>query len=301
VKYHEPVMLEECIRGLSVIPEGIYVDVTYGGGGHSKAILDKLGPKGKLIAFDQDIEAIENKHEDTRLILIRDNFRTMKSHLQQQNKIPVNGILADLGVSSHQFDSSARGFSIRFEHDLDMRMDSRNPLTARHILNTYPESRLVSIFSAYGEVRNSKQLAASIIKARKKSEILNSAQLHAVISGLIPKDNENQYLAKVYQALRIEVNDELGALKELLVQSGQVLLNGGRLVVMSYHSLEDRLVKNYLLHGNFEGESHKDLFGNKVGLVFKPVTKSPVTPSPEEIKRNPRSRSAKLRIAEKIQ
>jgi 16S rRNA (cytosine1402-N4)-methyltransferase len=294
-------MLEECIRGLSIIPEGIYVDVTYGGGGHSKAILEKLGPKGKLIAFDQDIEAIENREEDTRLILIRDNFRTMKSHLQQQKMIPVNGILADLGVSSHQFDSSQRGFSIRFVHDLDMRMDNRNPLTARHILNTYPESRLVSIFSTYGEVRNSKQLAAALIKARKNGEISNSAQLHAVISALIPKDNENQYLAKVYQALRIEVNDELGALKELLIQSGQVLFKGGRLAVLSYHSLEDRLVKNYLLHGNFEGESQKDLFGNTLGLIFKPLTKSPVSPSGEEIKRNPRSRSAKLRIAEKIQ
>jgi len=301
VKYHEPVMLEECIRGLSVMPEGVYVDVTYGGGGHSKAILDELGPKGKLIAFDQDIEAIQNKQEDTRLILIRDNFRTMKSHLQQQDMIPVNGILADLGVSSHQFDSSQRGFSIRFDHDLDMRMDSRNPLTARHILNNYTESRLVSIFSTYGEVRNSKQLAAAIIKARKQGEISNSALLHAVITSLIPKDNENQYLAKVYQALRIEVNDELGALKELLVQSGQVLTKGGRLVVMSYHSLEDRLVKNYLSHGNFEGESRKDLFGNTLGIVFKPLTKSPVIPSTEEIKRNPRSRSAKLRIAEKIQ
>ena len=299
--YHEPVMPEECMQGLAIKPDGIYVDVTFGGGGHSKRILEKLGVnEGTVIAFDQDPDAGANKINDKRFILIRDNFSNMQQHLRQQGLIPVDGILADLGVSSHQFDEPSRGFSIRYEHNLDMRMDNENGITALEILNTYSEKELVRIFSNYGEVRNSKTLAAIIIQARIQNVLTDSSSFRKAIAHLVPKANESQYLAQFYQALRIEVNRELDALKALLEQSAEVLKQGGRLVVMSYHSLEDRLVKNFISKGNFEGTDNKDVFGNAIGLSFRPITKKPIVPSVQEIKENPRSRSARLRVAEKI-
>jgi 16S rRNA (cytosine1402-N4)-methyltransferase len=301
MKYHDAVMPGECIEGLGIQPNGIYVDATFGGGGHSKLILQKIGKgNGKVIAFDQDPDAIVNKINDSRFTLIKDNFRNMRYHLQQQGYIPVNGILADLGVSSHQFDEPVRGFSTRFEHDLDMRMDTTTGSTALELLNSASEKELVRIFSAYGEVRNSKTLAAAIINARIHRPLSGSADFRKTIAHLVPKANESQYLAQVYQALRIAVNQELEALKELMEQSAEVLLPGGRLVIMSYHSLEDRLVKNFIAKGNFEGEARKDIYGNNTGVKFRAVTKKPVVPSDEEVKRNPRSRSARLRIAEKI-
>lgn len=301
MNYHNAVMPDECMEGLGIVNEGIYVDATFGGGGHSAKILEKLGTgKGKVIAFDQDADAIANAITDTRFILIKDNFRNMQHHLRQQGMTPVNGILADLGVSSHQFDEPSRGFSIRFEHDLDMRMDTTSGKTALELLNTLSEKELVRIFSSYGEVKNSKTLAATIVNARTRQPLAGSESFRHAIAHLVPKSNESQYLAQVYQALRIEVNQELQALKELLQQSAEILIAGGRLVVMSYHSLEDRLVKNFIAKGNFEGTDHKDLFGNATGIMFRPLTKKPVVPSEEEIKKNPRSRSARLRIAEKI-
>ena len=300
MSYHDPVMLQECIEGLDIQPGGIYVDVTFGGGGHSKAILEKLGEKGILVAFDQDQDALANTIIDSRFILVRENFKNMLEQLQKRNFINVNGILADLGVSSHQFDVASRGFSIRFDHDLDMRMDQDSGSTALEILNSYSEKELLRIFSEYGEVKNSKQLAATIASQRNVRPFQNSDDLLNCIARLVPKANENQYMAQVYQALRIEVNDELAVLKDLLEQSAKCLQKGGRLVVMSYHSLEDRLVKNFIAKGNFQGTDHKDLFGNALGLEFKSITKKPIVPSEAEVKRNPRSRSAKLRIAEKI-
>jgi 16S rRNA (cytosine1402-N4)-methyltransferase len=258
-----------------------------------------LNENGKLIAFDQDQDAIANKINDTRFILIRENFRNMEEHLRNQGYTTVNGILADLGVSSHQFDKAERGFSIRFDHNLDMRMDDRLPQTALHILNTYPVKDLVSVFSQYGEVKNSKTLAAKIAEIRNRKLFTGSEDFRSAIEHLAPKQNESTWYAQIYQALRIEVNDELAALKQLLQQSGSVLEKDGRLVVMSYHSLEDRLVKNYIAKGNFEGTDQKDLFGNAINRPFKPLTKKPVTPSDEEVKSNPRSRSAKLRIGVK--
>jgi len=300
MNYHEPVMLAECIEGLGIQPEGIYVDVTFGGGGHSKALLKKLGEQGVLVAFDQDPDAEANRIANPAFILVKDNFRFMQKQLQQRNLIPVNGILADLGVSSHQFDVAERGFSIRFDHHLDMRMNTESGITAREILNTYSEKDLVNIFSLYGEVKNSKQLAATIVNSRRNQPIQSSTELRSVMASLVPKANENQYLAQVYQALRIEVNDELSALREMLEQASDILVSGGRLVVMSYHSLEDRLVKNFIAKGNFEGDDHKDFYGNVVGVKFRSITKKPVVPTATEVKNNPRSRSAKLRIAEKI-
>ncbi len=292
-------MPDECMEGLGIKKDGIYVDVTFGGGGHTKKILEKIGAgEGKVVAFDQDADAITNTISDSRFILIKDNFRNMQQHLRQQGLTPVNGILADLGVSSHQFDEPSRGFSIRFEHDLDMRMDTSFGKTALELLNTLPEKELIRIFSSYGEVKNSKTLAATIVNARTRYPLAGSESFRNAISHLVPKSNESQYLAQVYQALRIEVNQELQALKELLEQSAEVLVSGGRLVVMSYHSLEDRLVKNFIAKGNFEGVDHKDLYGNTTGVLFKSITKKPIVPSEKEVKNNPRSRSAKLRIAE---
>jgi len=301
MKYHDAVMPDECIEGLGIQPDGIYVDVTFGGGGHSKRILEKLGTGvGMVIGFDQDADAAANIINDSRFILIRDNFRNMKQHLQQKGLIPVNGILADLGVSSHQFDEPSRGFSIRFDHDLDMRMDTTTGKTALELLNTLSEKELVRIFSSYGEVKNSKTLAATIVNARARHPLSGSDDFRKAIGHLVPKANESQYLAQVYQALRIEVNQELDALKSMLEQCAEVLVPGGRLVVMSYHSLEDRLVKNFIGKGNFEGVDQKDFFGNNIGIQFQSITKKPIVPSEEEVKRNPRSRSAKLRVAAKI-
>jgi len=292
-------MPSESIEGLGIKPDGIYVDATFGGGGHSKLIVEKL-VGGKVVAFDQDPDAEINALDDHRFRLIKDNFRNMQQHLEQNGWVPVNGILADLGVSSHQFDEPSRGFSIRFDHDMDMRMDKQSGKTALEILNTASEKELVNIFSEYGEVRNSKTLAATIVNTRSRYPLSGSAAFRDAIAHLVPKANESQYLAQVYQALRIAVNGELDALKALLEQCSQVLETGGRLVVISYHSLEDRLVKNFIAKGNFEGNGTTDLFGNTLGIKFRSITKKPLAPTADEIKKNPRARSAKLRIAEKI-
>ncbi len=296
--YHNPVLLKESVDGLSIKSDGIYVDVTYGGGGHSKEILKHL-TTGKLYAFDQDDDAFANKQEDEKLVLIKQNFKYMKNFLKMYNALPVDGILADLGVSSHQFDEGTRGFSTRFEGKLDMRMDKAGSITAADIVNTYVEQDLVAMFSTYGEVENSKRLAACIVKERLSKKINTTEEFKQAIVSCIPKMREQQYLAKVFQALRIAVNKELDVLKELLKQSLEVLKPGGRLSVISYHSLEDRLVKNFIKSGNFEGTIEQDFYGNKL-VDFKAVNRQLITPSEEELKLNNRSRSAKLRIAEKL-
>lgn len=296
--YHNPVLLMESVDGLNIEPTANYVDVTYGGGGHSKEILSRL-TTGKLYAFDQDDEAIKNKIDDDKLVLIKQNFRNMKSSLMMHDALPVKGILADLGVSSHQFDEGTRGFSIRFDGALDMRMDTSTDMTAATIVNDYAEAALVKIFSMYGEVENSKKLAATIVKARAEKAINTTLEFKRAINHCLPRGKENQYLAKVFQALRIEVNNELDTLKDLLTQSDEVLAKGGRLCVISYHSLEDRLTKNFIKSGNFEGKIEQDFFGNKL-VNFKQINKQLITPSENELEVNTRSRSAKLRIAEKL-
>lgn len=292
-------MLDRCVEALNIKSGGIYIDVTFGGGGHSKAILEKLG-EGRLIAFDQDKDAIANAPIDKRFTLIHDNFRNLKFRLNEIGISAIDGLLADLGVSSHQFDEASRGFSIRFNASLDMRMDQREKLTARDILNGYQEHELIRVFREYGELTNSRNVAALIAKARREKFIETIDELKEIVGKAIPKAKETTFLAQLFQALRIEVNDEMGALKDLLLQSSELLKPGGRLVVMSYHSLEDRPVKNIINTGNINGELEKDLFGNSVGLLLKPLHKKPIEASEEEVKRNPRSRSAKLRIAEKL-
>ncbi len=296
--YHQPVLLKECLDGLRIKPDGVYVDVTFGGGGHSKAILQQLGPKGKLFAFDQDKDAANNLPADDRLTFIPQNFMYMKNFLRMHEATQVDGILADLGVSSHQFDIADRGFSIRFEAELDMRMNQSSKKTAATVLNEYDENQLKHIFRSYGEIDNAYKLVKLITDARITTPITTTEQLKNIIAPCTPKFKDHQYLAKVFQALRIEVNDEMEVLKEMLKQSLEVLRVGGRLVVMSYHSLEDRLVKNFIKSGNFEGEAIKDFYGN-IDRPFELITRKPVTPSEEEIERNSRSRSAKLRVAEK--
>lgn len=297
--YHKPVMLAESIDALEIKKEGVYVDVTFGGGGHSHAILERLNEKGRLFAFDQDADAIKNEIKDKRLTLIRHNYRYLKNFLRYYDAFPVNGILADLGISSYQINEATRGFSLRFNADLDMRMNREAPLTAAEVVNTYSENELVKIFSRYGEVFNAKTLARKITTARKDKKIKDINEFRAVINKCADKQHETQYYAKVFQALRIEVNDELESLKSMLAQSAQVLSPNGRLVVISYHSLEDRLVKNMITKGKFEGDIEKDLFGNANNSPFSPVNKKPIEASEDEIKRNPRARSAKLRIAER--
>jgi 16S rRNA (cytosine1402-N4)-methyltransferase len=278
----------------------VYVDVTFGGGGHSKAILEKLGANGKLFAFDQDKDAEKNVPADKRITFIPQNFMYMKNFLRMHEATQVDGILADLGVSSHQFDEAGRGFSIRFDANLDMRMNQQSELTAAKVLNEYEENDLRKIFREYGEVDNAGRLVKLIIEARALFPIKDTERFKEVIAPCTPKYNkEHQYLAKVFQALRIEVNNEIEVLREFLQQSLEVLKPGGRLVVMSYHSLEDRLVKNFMKSGNFEGEPVKDFYGN-ISRPFILITKKPVTPAAEEIEQNNRARSAKLRIAEKV-
>jgi len=291
-------MLDECMEGLAIRPEGTYVDVTFGGGGHSRAILSHLNKYGKLLAFDQDADARQNAIDDKRFVFIDQNFRYLKNFCRLHHAIPVDGILADLGVSSYQFDEAERGFSIRFDAELDMRMNRQSPLTAKEVVNCYPEAELHRIFGIYGEIQNAKSLASTIATARLHQPIITVADLKNVIAARIPKGKENKYLAQVFQALRIEVNQELEALKQFLVQSAEVLESGGRLVVMSYHSLEDRLVKNYIGKGKFSGEVEKDLYGND-NKPFDAVSRGAITASEEEIKINNRARSAKLRIAVK--
>ncbi|HPT03509.1 MAG TPA: 16S rRNA (cytosine(1402)-N(4))-methyltransferase RsmH [Bacteroidales bacterium] len=295
--YHCPVMLKECIDGLNINPKGIYVDVTFGGGGHSQEILKNI-TTGRLIAFDQDEEAIQNRIEDDRFLLLNQNFRYLKNFLRLYNALPVDGIIADLGVSSHQIDSPERGFSTRFDGELDLRMDKRKKLTARYVVNKYTENQLKLLFSQYGEVRNASKLANTIIHFRNEKEINSTATLKEAMATCIDKRTENKYLAQVFQALRIEVNSEMDALKDLLIQAGEVLKPGGRLVVMSYHSLEDRLVKNFFKAGNFEGVVKKDFFGNPM-TPFRLINRKPIVASQDELNENNRARSSKLRIAEK--
>jgi len=297
-EYHNPVMLTECIEGLAIKPSGTYVDVTFGGGGHSREILKHLNGGGKLVAFDQDVDAQANVIDDSRFELVDQNFRYLKNFCRLHGAIPADGILADLGVSSHQFDQPERGFSTRFDAELDMRMDQSAKLTAKEVVNTYAEADLHRIFGMYGEIQNAKSLARVIATSRLNAPINTIADLKNVIAGLIPRGKENKYLAQVFQALRIEVNQELEALQEFLQQSVEVLGQGGRLVVMSYHSLEDRLVKNFIAKGKFSGELEKDIYGND-DRPFDAVSRKAITASDEEIKTNNRARSAKLRIAVK--
>ena len=300
-KYHVPVMLQECLEGLNIKPDGKIVDVTFGGGGHSNEILKSLGNNGKLIAFDQDEAAKDNlPANDERFIFIDQNFEFIKNHLQYQDLIPVDGILADLGVSSYQFDTDERGFSYRFDDAiLDMRMDKTNSLTAISVLNNYPEEQLADVFYQYGELNNSRKIAKQILNARTQKKIETVIDLKNALEKFAPKFKDYKFWSQVFQALRIEVNRELEVLKSLLIQSKDILKKEGRLVVMSYHSLEDRLVKNYINTGNFNGETEKDFYGNII-RPFNPITRKAITPSEEELKLNPRSRSAKLRIAERI-
>jgi 16S rRNA (cytosine1402-N4)-methyltransferase len=296
--YHNPVMLKECMDALAIKPSGVYVDVTFGGGGHAKEIIKNLDANGTLVAFDQDADAKLNALADDRFVFIDQNFRYLKNNLRAQDLIPVDGILADLGVSSHQFDVPERGFSTRFDADLDMRMDQSASLTAKQVINEYTEADLHKIFGIYGEIQNAKTLAKSIVTARLAIPIQTIADLKSAIAKQIPKGKENKYLAQVFQALRIEVNQEMEALREFLEQTVDVLAVGGRLVVMSYHSLEDRLVKNFMAKGKFSGQVEKDFFGNEI-KPFDLVVKKSITAADEEIILNNRARSARLRIAVK--
>lgn len=299
MSYHNPVMLHESVDGLDIKKDGIYVDVTYGGGGHSKEILKRLGEKGRLIAFDQDADVEGNVVKDERLVMVPQNFRYLKNYLKMYGIPQIDGLLADLGVSSHQFDVGERGFSIRFDGPLDMRMSKSNLVTAAKVVNEYSEEDLVRLFREYGEINNAKKLVFEIVSKRMGSKFKTTTDLIEVAEKLVPGKMKNKYLAQVFQALRIEVNSELEVLKDLLVQSKEVLKPSGRLVVITYHSLEDRLVKNFLKKGSFSGELEKDFFGNQL-VDFKLITRKPVTPSNEELKLNNRARSAKLRIAEKV-
>ncbi|MEN5196844.1 16S rRNA (cytosine(1402)-N(4))-methyltransferase RsmH [Sphingobacterium faecium] len=298
--YHVPVMLKECMDALAIKPNGIYVDVTFGGGGHSREILRHLGPEGKLFAFDQDPDALNNVIDDSRFTLIHQNFRFLKNNLRLNGVKQVDGILADLGVSSHQFDAADRGFSIRFDADLDMRMDQISDVDARKVLSTYSEEELHRIFGMYGEIVNAKTLAKTIVTARLTAPINTVAELKEVIKKMVPRGKEHKYHAQVFQALRIEVNKELEALQEFLLQTVDVLKAEGRLVVMSYHSLEDRLVKNFLAKGKFRGDVEKDFFGNEI-KPFHVISRKAITADDQELVDNNRSRSAKLRIAEKLE
>jgi len=298
--YHEPVMLSECLDGLNIRPDGIYVDVTFGGGGHSRAILEKL-TTGRLLVFDQDPDAIANAEQwkdDPRFTFIAANFRHIKRYLKLHKADKVDGILADLGVSSHQINTPERGFSTRFEADLDMRMNPNNEKTAREVLNVRSATELQSILGRYGEVTNARTAAEAIFSARHNAPIETVNDLKGILMRYAPKHRENKYFAQVFQALRIEVNDEMKVLEEFLTQVPEVLNPGGRLVVMSYHSLEDRPVKNFIQKGKFDGEVEKDFYGNEI-KPLKSITRKPIEATPEEVKQNPRARSAKLRIAEK--
>jgi len=297
-QYHLPVLLQEVITQLQIRPDGVYVDATFGGGGHSRAILEQLNENGQLIVFDQDEDAYNNRIDDPRVIFVQHNFRHMQRFLKLYKTAAVDGILADLGVSSWQFDTAERGFSTRFEGALDMRMDQRATLTAAQLLQTYSEHQLHLMFQDYGEVTNAKTLAKTIVQQRKARPMRTINEFKSVIQPIV-KGNPQKYLAQVFQALRIAVNDELGALKDLLVQSAEILKPGGKLAVITFHSLEDRLVKNFMKTGQFEIQDDQYSFETPTKL-FRLITKKPVTASEEELKRNTRSRSAKLRVAEKI-
>ena len=298
MKYHNPVLLKETVDGLAIREDGVYVDVTFGGGGHSREILNRLGPQGKLFAFDQDKDALENALDDERFTLINENFRYIKRFLRFQGIRKVDGILGDFGVSSHQFDVAERGFSTRFESKLDMRMNQQSSLSAHQVINDYEEKQLREVLFNYGELRNAPKIAKTIVSARKDGEIGSSEQLKEVLKPFLPAGKEHKILAQIYQAIRIEVNQEIEALKEFLLQTEELLEKGGRLSLISYHSLEDRLVKRYIRSGMFEGEPEKDFFGN-ITVPFKKVGNM-IVPTFEEIKRNNRARSAKLRVAKRV-
>ncbi|WP_346883048.1 16S rRNA (cytosine(1402)-N(4))-methyltransferase RsmH [uncultured Algibacter sp.] len=298
MEYHNPVLLKETVDGLNINPDGVYVDVTFGGGGHSKEILKRLSGKGKLFAFDQDQDALKNTIDDERFVLIHENFRYVRRFLRFYGVKGVNGVLADFGVSSHQFDVAERGFSTRFEADLDMRMNQQNELSAFHVVNEYDETRLKNVLLQYGELRAAPAMAKLIIEYRKETPIVTSEQLKKVLKKFLPPRHENKVLAQIYQAIRIEVNQEIEVLKEFLQQTPELLQVGGRLSFISYHSLEDRLVKRFIRNGMFEGEPERDVFGN-FEVPLKKVN-GLIVPSAEEIKMNNRARSAKLRIAEKL-
>ncbi len=296
--YHIPVMLEQCLEGLAINPNGIYVDLTFGGGGHSREILTQLD-QGHLYGFDQDKDALANVPEDPRFTFVQANFRDLKRYLRLYRVTEVDGVLADLGVSSHQIDKPQRGFSTRFDGELDMRMDTSSALTAKTILNEYAETELHQILGRYGEVKNARTLAQAIVSERVNSPLNTAAELKAILGKFAPRGREFKYFAQVFQAIRIAVNDEMGALEEMLKQSTEVLKPGGRLVVMSYHSLEDRLVKNYMAKGKFQGDVEKDFYGNMI-RPLEPVVRKAIKADEKEVATNNRARSAKLRIAKKL-
>ena len=296
--YHTPVMLKESIDGLAIKSAGLYVDVTYGGGGHARAILENLGTEGRLLAFDQDSDALSNVPEDERFTFVNQNFNYLTNFLRLYKAFPVDGILADLGVSSHQLDAAERGFSTRFDAALDLRMKRNAGLTARQVINQYSQEELTRVFRDFGELPNAWKLALTLIDAREKQEIITTDQLKEVLFRFTRKGQENKFYARVFQALRIEVNGELDALKSMLQQSIKSLKPGGRLVVLSYHSLEDRLVKHFMRSGNFEDATEKDFYGNVLS-PFRVINRKAITASEDEIENNPRARSARLRIAER--
>lgn len=298
MKYHNPVLLHQSVNGLAIKPDGVYVDVTFGGGGHSKLILEKLGKNGKLFAFDTDLEAKQNKIDDDRFVFISENFRYIKRFLRLYGAKKVDGILADLGVSSHQFDTAERGFSTRFDARLDMRMNQEGSLSAHEVINEYDERSLADMFYQYGELRTAKGIANNIVQYRINRPIITTNDIRAAVENYLPKGKENKVIAQIFQAIRIEVNQELEVLKEFLKQTPEVLNKNGRLSVISYHSLEDRLVKRFINNGLFQGEPERDIYGN-YEVPLRKVGKL-IIPTEAEIKANNRARSAKLRIAEKI-
>lgn len=297
--YHVPVLLKETVDGLNINPEGVYIDVTFGGGGHSREILRRLSPSGRLFSFDQDADAERNVPDDERLTFVRSNFRYLKNWMRYYDIPQVDGILADLGVSSHHFDDRSRGFSFRFEGALDMRMNKRASRTAADIVNDYSEEQLASLFYLYGELKQSRKLASLLVKARARGRLETVEEFLEVVKPVFPRDREKKELAKVFQALRIEVNQEMDALKEMLMAASEILAPGGRLSVLTYHSLEDRMVKNIIKTGNVEGKVEQDFFG-RINCPFRAVNNKVIVADEKEQQENPRSRSAKLRIAEKI-
>ncbi|WP_353164846.1 16S rRNA (cytosine(1402)-N(4))-methyltransferase RsmH [Empedobacter brevis] len=294
-EYHNPVLLKESVDALISNESGIYVDCTFGGGGHSREILNRLDQNGKLFSFDQDVDAVRNKIDDNRFELVEQNFRFLKNNLRFRGVKQVDGVLGDLGVSSHQFDTPERGFSTRFDGELDMRMNQNAKLSAKTIINEYEEEDLARVFYDFGELQGSYRLAREVVKARADKQINTIDELKQIFS-FIPKMKENKFFAQMFQALRIEANDEMAALKEMLTQCGEVIKPGGRLVIISYHSLEDRLTKRYMKNGMFEGEPERDIFGNW-SAPFKPLQSKVIVPTQDEINENPRARSAKMRIA----
>lgn len=296
--YHVPVLLKESVEGMNIQPNGVYVDVTFGGGGHSREILSRLGSEGRLLGFDQDEDAERNIVDDSRFTFVRSNFRYLRNFLRYYKIARVDAILADLGVSSHHFDDSERGFSFRFDGALDMRMNKRAGVTAADVINTYDEERLANLFYLYGELKNSRKLAAALVKARNGRLLRTIGDFTEVVKPFFAREREKKELAKAFQALRIEVNQEMEALKEMLYAATEALAPGGRLVVITYHSLEDRMVKNVMKTGNIEGKAETDFFG-KARAPFRLINNKVIVPDKEEVERNPRSRSAKLRVAEK--